>query len=63
MQVINARDAMGNPVFSDGLSLVFTLTITNRANGNAGLTVVQVRVPMYRDFPCISCAHDMHALL
>ena len=42
-QVVNAMDAMGNAVFSDGLSLVFTLTITNQANGKAGLAVAAVR--------------------
>lgn len=42
-QVVNAVDAMGNAVFSDGMSLVFTLTITNLANGKAGLAVVLVR--------------------
>ena len=43
MQVVNAMDAMGNAVFSDGVSLVFTLTITNPANSKAGLAVASVR--------------------
>jgi hypothetical protein len=43
VQVVNAMDAMGSPVFSDGVSLVFTLTITNPANSKAGLAVVQAR--------------------
>ena len=42
-QVVNAMDAMGNAVFSDGVSLVFTLTITNLANSKAGLAVASVR--------------------
>ena len=43
VQVVNAMDAMGNAVFSDGMSLVFTLTITNLANSKAGLAVASVR--------------------
>ena len=43
VQVVNAMDAMGNAVFSDGVSLVFTLTITNLANSKAGLAVASVR--------------------
>ncbi|KAK9833282.1 hypothetical protein WJX81_002494 [Elliptochloris bilobata] len=48
--VINALDAMGNSVFSDGVSLVFALTITNPANGKVGLATVLV--PMIRRPVC-----------
>ncbi len=56
MQVINALDALGNPVFSDGVSLVFQLTINNPANSKSGLAVVQVRCALVS---CRRCAWSM----